>query len=379
MAPRTTERTVTAAIVRAAALIGLAASMAAGRAHAEPHIAMRAGLQCNACHVNHTGGGKRNSFGVKYGLERLPARHLPLPEDVPAVEGVLTSFLSIGADFRQVNVSRFARSGDTNSFETQEGNLYMDVQLLRDRLHLYVDERLAPGGALSREFFALWESRERNLYVKAGRFFPPFGTRVVDDGAFIRSNTGYNFQSPDDGVEVGWEPGGFSTSLAITNGSGGAADDNTNKRVSLLSSWAGRRFRIGGSFSSNRQGEAGVLLAGLMSGLKLGDRLVFLGEIVGGRDEHDTKTDSTRRIIAFTEMDLLVGRGWNLRGAFDYNDADTDENGDEENRITLGAEYTAIQFVQLRFFWRRTDRPPEVHGVTFEDDREIVLELHLFL
>ena len=361
------------------ALVAAVILTAIPSAWAEAYISLRAGLPCSSCHVNQTGGGKRNEFGSAYGLQQLPARKFPLAEGTEAFNGTINTHLAVGADFRGANQSTFAQSGNTNTFETEEGNLYADLQVVPERLRLYADVRVAPGGAQTREIFALLSHLPGKFYVKAGRFFAPYGWRLLDDEAFIRASTGFTFQSPDDGVEIGWEPGNWSTSLAVTNGNGGATDDNTNKRVSLVSGWTQPRFRLGGSFASNKQGDVSSLLGGLLAGLKLGNRLVALGELDVGRDEDDMTGATNRRVTGFGEADLLVGKGMNLKTAFDYQDPDTSHSGDEVNRVTLGAEYFVTQYLQLRLLWRRTDRPPEVRGVFFEDDREALLELHLFL
>ena len=214
-------------------------------ATAEPYISLRSGMQCPACHVNQTGGGKRTDFGVGYGLQTLPAHDFPLPEGADYYDGRIGPHLLVGADFRGVNESRFAASGDTSTFATREGNLYTEMRLLPDRLRLYADVRVAPGSAQTREMFALVSHLPGEMYVKAGRFFAPYGWRLLDDGEFIRARTGFTFQSPDDGIEVGWQPGDFVSSLAITNGNGGAADDNTIKRVSMVTTWSRPRFRLG--------------------------------------------------------------------------------------------------------------------------------------
>ena len=116
-----------------------------------------------------------------------------------------------------------------------------------------------------------------------------------------------------------------------------------------------------------------------MAGLKLGSRVVVLGEVDAGRDVDDVAEVTIRRRLAFAELDVLAGTGLNLKAAFDYADPDTSFSGDEINRITLGAEYFATQYVQVRLLWRRTDRPPFVRQIGFEDDRQIVAELHVFL
>src|SRR5262245_57998088 len=169
---------------------------------AEPYISLRAGVQCSSCHVNQTGGGKRNDFGSTYGLTRLPAHSFPLPEGTEPFNGTLNKYVSIGADFRGANLSRFSQFETSNTFETQEANLYADLQLVPERIRLYADVRVAPGGTQSREIFAMMSHARSHIYVKAGRFFAPYGWRLLDDDAFVRSRTGYNFQSPDDGLEV---------------------------------------------------------------------------------------------------------------------------------------------------------------------------------
>ena len=360
-------------------LVVPAALLAVRPSHAEPYIATRTGYQCSACHVNQTGGGKRTMMGSDYGLYELPGYTFPLPEDERFFTGTFSRRFSVGADFRGVGESRFTATETTNQFATQEMNLYGEVELLRDRLRLYADVKLAPGGTQTREIVALVENLPGKLYVKAGRFFAPYGWRLLDDEAFIRARTGFNFQSPDDGIELGWQPGDFFGALAVTNGNGGAADDNTNKRVSALASWARPRFRIGGSLASNRQGDVSSQLAGLMAGVKLHERLVALGELDFGRDEDDATGMTTRRILAYGELDILVPWGLNLKTAFDYEDPDNSESGDEVNRVTLAGEWFATQYLQFRLLWRRIDRPPEVRGVSFEDERELVIEAHLYL
>jgi len=47
---------------------------------------------------------------------------------------------------------------------------------------------------------------------------------VQDDQAFIRARTGYTFQTPDEGGEIGIQPGPFFLACSITNGAAGDKD-----------------------------------------------------------------------------------------------------------------------------------------------------------
>lgn len=348
-------------------------------AWAEPHLALRTGHQCQACHVNQTGGGKRNAFGVYYEQEMLPDLALPAEGPMKQFDGQLHDRFLVGADLRMVNLTRVSSEETDNSFETREGNVYFDLILGPGPLRLYSDVRLAPGGAQARELFAMAGQLPGHLYVKAGRFFPPYGWRLHDDQSFVRRETGFNFLGADQGVELGWQPGPLSASLAITNGNGGVEDDNTNKQVSLVGNWVTPRFQLGGSGATNRQGDSSLLLAGMMAGLKLHERFGVLGEFDFGRREADADGTTERLVLAYAEANLWLTDGLTLRAAFDYSDPDRSRSGDESNRVSAGAEWFAVPAVKLRLDWSRTDRPPEVDGVIFRDDRRLLVEVHVFL
>jgi hypothetical protein len=372
---------------RAAAWAVVSVLLLAGAcpARAEPYIGLRTGRPCAECHVNITGGGMRNAHGVMYGLEQLPWSPAPPSSQDPTLfRGRINDSLYMGADLRASHDSTFESSGNANEFD-DNGNLYANLDLVRSRLHLYVDEHVASGGARSREAFALLDGLPGSLYVKAGRFFPAYGWRLQDDKAFIRSATGYSFDTSDDGVEVGWTPGRLASSLAVTNGNGGAAEENQQKQVSLLSAYTSDRFRVGVSGSANKQDTDNRRLAGALAGVRIGP-VVLLGEVDAGRTESATGTPPpgsispvVRQLITYAEADWLVHPGFNLKLVHDYLDPDRSQRGDEVSRIGAGVEATPSPYVQLRLLWRRTDRPPIVRGIPFEDDREVVAELHLFL
>src|SRR6185503_9294188 len=153
-------------------------------ARAEPYLAVRAGLSCASCHLNRTGGGGRTAYGAGYGAATLPARWFPAET---LFDGAVGERLRLGADGRAGYVGHLPESGPyLGEFRVFEANLYGAVNLLPERLAFYLDERVAPGSAANREAFALLSSHRAGMYAKAGRFFVPFGLRLLDDDAATR-------------------------------------------------------------------------------------------------------------------------------------------------------------------------------------------------
>src|SRR5262249_41128140 len=159
---------------------------------------------------------------------------------VKGFNGVINEYVSIGGDLRVRNTTifqdRFSRKGTvptnqafrrsvtSNDTSVTEFLGYTEVDLLPNYVMLYGDFNLN-GGVTDREGFGLIRGfLPYDTYVKAGRFFPTFGLRVQDDAAFVRSQTGFTFDTPDEGAEVGIAPGPFFIAADVLNGPGGDKD-----------------------------------------------------------------------------------------------------------------------------------------------------------
>ena len=104
-----------------------------------PRFASRTGAKCLSCHINPSGGGMRQTFGVQYGRETLP---VPTWSDELGLDDFstrLTDFVSIGADFRTLYF--YQQNPDTgvapppekatNAFFQMQGDIYMNFRLAK--------------------------------------------------------------------------------------------------------------------------------------------------------------------------------------------------------------------------------------------------------
>jgi hypothetical protein len=362
----------------ALAVAGLACALGA---RAEPYVALRAGAKCTACHVNPTGGGKRTEFGALYGALTMSASRLaaapsgakddavPLPWT-----GRLNEHLAIGGDLRaDLDAARVPDQPSSLAFATRSAQLYLEVSPVPDRLTLYVDERVAPGAALNRETYALLWSREHGAYLKAGRFFLPYGLRLEDDTAFIRQASGINFTSSDDGIEGGVELGPWSAQLAVSNGTAGAAEIDRKKQVSLLASYVQPLWRAGASVNANDSIAGDRRMRNLFAGLKTGP-VVWLAELDVIADYPPGGARRTQR-ASFVEGDVEIAQGHNLKLTYELLDPDLDAGGDERRRLSLVWELWAFEHTQFRFGLRGNRGPAQIDA---QNAKEMFLQWHAY-
>jgi hypothetical protein len=351
---------------------------------------VRQGAKCSACHTNMTGGGKRTPFAHIHARDILhDLDFLPIPAETKPFRGELNSWVSIGGDLRVRNTTVFQDLEDgrgrvpkdrafrnhveSNNLDVNEFVGYLQIDLLPDVLTFYVDESLN-GGATNREVFGLvrgflpWDT-----YVKAGRMFPGFGLRVQDDQAFVRARSGFTFQNPDEGAEIGFAPGPFFASATVTNGDDDAGDKDVlgtlNAYTVVEDVPVVRNVVAGASFA--RQSDKRNVTA-FYGGSNLW-RFTYLGEVdvihdqtVGGQPRRD-------RFAAYAELNLLLLDWLNLRGTFDFVKVSRDR---DQTRYAIGAEPFINRFIQPRIQYRINNGPP---GEEELNRPELIFELHFFL
>jgi hypothetical protein len=354
----------------ACALLGLQIE-----AQAEPYLAVRSGQKCASCHVNPAGGGKRTVFGNVYGQNQLSRQFIPVEDDaVDYLNGEITKWLAIGGNFRgSLDYIDVPNRDSQSEFEVDRATIYAELRLIPNLLTLYLDEQVAPGGATSREAFALFTPNRGRYTVKAGKFFLPYGLRIEDDSAFIRQASGINFDTPDKGLEAGLELGPWSAQVAITNGTAGGAENDSDKQYSLLATYVNTMWRVGASFNFNDADVGDRQMQNVFFGLRTGP-IAWLAEVDYVQDE-GTPTGDRDQWAGLIEGNWLVTRGHNLKLTYEFLDPDDDVDEDEQTRYSLVWEYSPFQFAQARAGVRLYDGIPQND---LQNRDEVFIQLHVY-
>jgi hypothetical protein len=361
---------------RLAALLALTL-LGAAAAHAEPYLAVANGYKCGQCHVNPTGGGERTPFGEIFAQTALPAKHLDTGSDVWT--GALNRFISIGGDLRyDFLAQQVPGSKTTNQFEMEETRLYLEASVIPERLLVYVDEQVAPGGALNREAWGMFWSADHTWYVKGGQMYLPFGLRLEDQTAFVQTLTGIDMLNPDQGAEVGWEKGHWDAQLAVSNGTASGATKSNGKQESLQLQYVESRWRLGVAANFNDSAGDGSRDAfAVFGGLKTGP-IAWLAqaEVVNDHSLPPGPGGGSRRLATLLEGNYSPARGHNIKVTYEYMDPDREVSNDQQTRWSFVYELTPIQFLQLRFGARLNDGIPQLPA---EHLKTYFVQLHGFL
>lgn len=360
------------------ACIGFAICLHA--AQAEPYIAVSQGLKCAACHTNPSGGGKRNEYGNLFAQTTLAADYKNFTPRMESGEsparwnGTVNQYLGLGADFRgELLAMDIPGQDDRSEFVYEESLLYVELIPIPGVASLYIDQKLGPGDSVTREAYGLVRPRDGRYYIKAGRFFLPFGLRLEDDEALTRSLTGISFDTPDDGVEFGYEGGNWSSQIAISNGAGGAAETDQDKRISFNTSYVKSQWRVGVSINSNDAAALSRDMFSLYAGWQSGS--------VSWLAEYDEITDQLlagteiKNQVGLLEANILLSKGSNLKLSYEKQRPDQQLAIDDKSRMSLVWEYFPMQYTQMSLGYRSNDADP-TDPVNGRD--QVFAQLHLF-
>ncbi len=333
---------------------------------AEPYIAVREGMDCSQCHVNPTGGGGRTVFGNQYAQNQLATETLPLPQPWT---GRFVDMLHLGANARFSASQSDVDGVDTNlDFRTDQVTAYLGLDI-HDRLSVYVDQQVAPGGSLNRE--AWLKVRFGDFYVKAGKFFMPFGWRLQDNNALVRQVSGINMLQGDDGAELGWKRRGYTAQIAVTNGNGGASERDDGKQITARFARIASTWQVGLSVVDNNTDVVDRSGGGVFAGVRTG-AVSWLLEF--DRFEDDAEVGLSDEIdVALLEANWQIAKGHNLKLSAEHSESDL--VADEQRRYSAVYEFTPLPFLQMRIGYR--DLESDVSNPLLNSE-EGFIELHGF-
>jgi hypothetical protein len=356
------------------ALLVAWAALAGANARAEPYLAVQSGLRCASCHVNQTGGGMRTPAGHAFAQTQLAAYR---PEPTAGWDGRIGPWFALGANVRADTRTTEAAGAprQTESFDDREARLYLSAMPIAERLTLYLDQYLGPGASTNREAFVLYRAADGGHYLKAGRFYLPFGWRLQDNSALVRAETAIDMVGPDRGVEGGWDHGAWSVQLAISNGTFGEAEVDDGKQVSLQLAHLGDAWRLGLAANVNDQAIGDRSAVGLFGGMLTGP-VAWLAEVAAVEDRSAaTAGGRARRATAWLlEGNWRAAQGHNLK--FSAEGVQPERGTVRQTRASLVYEFTPLPFLQLRAGARRYDGPAQFAQL---NRRVVFLELHGFL
>jgi hypothetical protein len=341
--------------------LAMALCFAALRAEAEPYLAVQMGLKCGQCHVNPTGGGLRTTFGDIFAQTLLPQNHIDTGADTWT--GDINRFLRIGGDLRfDGEITQEPHTKTVSTFDNQQTRVYLEANVIPERLLVYVDEQVAPNGAQNREAYGVYWSANHDWYVKAGQMYLPFGLRLQDQSAFIQTASGINMTTPDQGVEFGWERGHWDGQFVISNGKAGGLDTENGKQYSGQLAWVESMFRVGAAANFNNKQAGNRTAFALFGGLRTGP-VSWLAQAEFIHDQsvvEGTAINGQRQVATLAEANWLIAKGNNLKITSEFFDPDRAVSHNNQTRWSAVYEWTPIQFVQLRGGVRFNDGIPQV-------------------
>jgi hypothetical protein len=346
--------------------------LAAGHAHAEPYLAVQSGLKCSQCHVNPTGGGLRGAYADVFAQTLMPA--IQLDAGTGLWTGDISGVLRIGGDLRaEALATEVPHSRTISQFQLEQVRTYVEARIIPDRLLVYVDEQVAPAGALNREAYVLYWSAGHDWYLKAGQMYVPFGWRLQDQTAFVQEASGINMSTPDQGVEAGWLRGHWDAQLDVTNGTAGGPVHDSRKQFTGQLTYVESVWRLGAAANYNDKLGGSRSAYGLFGGLRTGP-VAWLGQ-VEVIDDRSLGAAQGRMLATLLECNWLIARGNNLKITSEYLDPDRGVRNNGQTRWSVVYELTPVQFLQLRGGVRYYDGIPQDDA---QHTRLYFLELHGF-
>jgi hypothetical protein len=342
-------------------------------AYALPRFASRTNLPCQSCHVNPSGGGMRNAFGLTYGREDISIKAWQQDYALNDFSTQINDFLSYGVDFRflafyQTYKRQGAADASRSSFFPMQADVYFNLAISK-KINLFVNPAFGPFNRY--EIFGIAKILPGNGYVKLGRFTPPYGLRLDDHTSFVRQATPFrNNSGQQTGLEIGLNPGSITLLGALTNGTVGDRDGDLAKAV--LGRAEGR-MKLGpvnamlgiSSYNDVSGGEKYNMLGGF-GAVSVFEKLSVVADaewikgnsalmsVNSDRLDRNAANRDLKQFALMVEADYPLVQGLDLKLMYDFFDPNTDAKSGAVKRYSGGFEFMPFSGVEVRPLLRIT-------------------------
>ena len=362
--------------------------LAARSAAAYPWYVLSSGSdRCNQCHVAPTGGGMLTPWGRSETGDTLARGG-----DGSFMNGLVTlpDWIDIGGDVRLAGLVDDTGSSDGAELAAFPMQVELGVHLAVGSVHVVASAdvldpiRTAPSAMtgisapqtlpwlFSREHYVMWRPGDEGAYVRAGRFFAPFGLRLPDHTTYVRRYLGYDLFEEPYAVSAGYVTETWQLHAAAF--------------ISDPWRWAPRR-EVGGTLMYERTMGPLVLTAsgratrGDGQSRELGSlaakvwfehlSTMWLTEIDGGWQHLPGM--GRAQAAAYLGPVWLPARGLAIGAAYEYYDEDLRAAGDTRQGADLWTSFMPYAHVELALSGRYQWIGPDARAA------EAIFQLHYFL
>ena len=343
-----------------------------GTLWAVPRYAMESGSSCILCHIDPSGGGLRNDYGIAYGLDDLARK---TPDKISGYAGIILKHFQIGGDVRIQSVSK--NKGDVPSglaIFPMQANIQMKTEVGKVTA-------LAQLATLQSDYGVQFRLNRKFGYVKTGIGKPSFGLKLDDHTVFTRGgNIRLIHGNHREGMpfvpalknapflELGHYKGNTHYSFGMIKGYLYKKSESSYGRLEHFFSNGSLNKMIGASFFRETTAAKDLQMVNLFGGLNRGN-LSWMGEVTVAEN-----LVSDRSIASYSELSLKVKKGFTILARIDFFDESMIYTEDAIRRTTFGLNYVPLPLVDIKFQIRST----QLSGIVPSKGIEFLSQLHLW-
>jgi hypothetical protein len=380
--------------MRKLALLGLflAAALAPSAAHAYPQWQFSSGTsRCNQCHFAPAGG----SLITNYARDAIGEDLSSLQGNGGFAFGVdLPGWLALGVDLRGAYLRHYAGNPDGTmsalfpmQADAQARVAFADTFSLmatvgyrgsaRTASNELGDNNYFPASAdrfIAREYYLMWRPGAIGPYVRAGRFFAPYGLRLAEHTTYVRRDNGFNLLYETYGLSGGvvqnnWELHltGFIPDLVRSYGpkQSGVAAMFEYRLLDAVALGLDGKVAVG---DGAKRYTGGVFAKGYVAPIKT----IFMGQVDVVTVQGSSGV-SSNQLIGYIGPTIFPVRGVWLAGYLEINQTDIKVKGTATQAVN--GQLNWFPYPHIEFILQgRMQSPQQVEAA-----KTLMAQLHVFL